>query len=350
MSDPKPYESVSPGDLLTAELFNKVQTDIRQDIAKQVSDAIKGITKVENAGDADKLGKKTLDQITADIIDEVKKLIPQQTGYKIIFKRLQAGPNPFDVSNMKVIEHGLKMPPLVDVYQLDYFHVVCATGDTKDDRNDAWVNFYLYHTSERKIRFTPTNPANTPATINIEIEPAYVYPTNATQPSPILPSSTYPHPHKILFSEMLKLYKVEYEDTTTLDDLETDFWKAFWALPNDEFDEDQYCHSPWVEKCCGEQRSVRDLKQRGDWDDIWFQMRPFKTSNAPDMPITAGTHLVIEPTPTQIQVTHFDFNTLGIGLIGDPVYPFEQSLLNPGGAKPPLFNNKEAKVMLLLKA
>jgi hypothetical protein len=141
------YEKVVPSQLLTVDLINQVQADIKQDIAQQINDAVKGITRVERAGNADKLDNKTLDQITQEIIDQVMKKLPQQTGYKIIFKRLQCGTTDTnkqsDVEKMKVIEHGFKMPPLVDVYQLDYFHVVCANGDTKDDRNDAWVNFYL---------------------------------------------------------------------------------------------------------------------------------------------------------------------------------------------------------------
>src|SRR5262252_1693576 len=69
------------------------------------------------------------------------------------------------------------------------------------------------------------------------------------------------------------------------------------CTPNDEFEEDQYCHSPWFEKCCGEQRTVGELKKRGDWDDIWFQMRPRKTINFP-VPPTAETPLT--PAPTQV--------------------------------------------------
>jgi hypothetical protein len=350
----QPYETVKPGDLLTAELFNQVQTDIKQDIAKQISDAVKDIPTVkqaEKAGDADKLDSKTLDQITQEITDQVLKKIPERTGYKIIFLRLQSGTDKqSDVHQMKVVEHGLYMPPQVDVYQLNYFRVVCATGDTAADRYDAWVNFYLFNTREPEIRFQPAGSPTTP-TITIEIEPAVVYPSPLNQP--IQPSAKYPRPHKILFSEMLKLYKVKYEDTTTLDDLETDFWTAFFAPPNDEFDRDQYCHSPWFEKCCGEQRSVRDLKQRGDWDDIWFLMEPFKTINYPFATTgAAGTIVPNSPfqTPTQIQVTHFDFNTLGIGLLGDPVYPPEP-LNKDEKSDPnnPKYNRKELKVMLLLK-
>jgi hypothetical protein len=75
-------------------------------------------------------------------------------------------------------------------------------------------------------------------------------------------------------------------------------------------------------------------------------MRPFKTINYPVQTTGAAGTLAPNspfPTPTQIQVTHFDFNTLGIGLLGDPVYDtFEPATAN-------LFNRKELKVMLLLK-
>ena len=123
---------------------------------------------------------------------------------------------------------------------------------------------------------------------------------------------------------MLHLFDVKYTDTSSLDDLETEFWKAVFSGLNDQFDEDQYCHSPWFEKCCGEQRSVATLKGRGDWDDIWFQMRPRKAVN-----IMPANSLPIVPTPpvpppgatNNVQVVHFDLDTIGVQLLVDPFYP-----------------------------
>ena len=157
----------------------------------------------------------------------------------------------------KIIKHNLKTLPLVDVYQLDYFQAVAGRGE--NDNEPVWVNFFLYHTGER--------------TISVKV--------GGTTVKAIIEAQDHT-PFRIRFADMLALYKVKYTDSTTLDDLETDFWTAFSGAPNDQYDVDQFCHSPWFEKCCcGEQRSVKELKERGDWEDIWFKMVPRRTINYP---------------------------------------------------------------------
>jgi hypothetical protein len=317
---PDPYVPANPGDLITAQLFNGLQSQIKQDIATQIQKALAALKSVDQAGDAGKLGGKTAKELEDEIIQKALAEIPKRTGYQMIFKRLQK-------DKEKVIEHKLKACPLVDVYQLDYFPVICATGDTKDDRADARVNFYLYHSNENKFK------SIVPAGLTYEIEP----------------TDGQHRPFRIPFSTMLDLFHVPYTDTSSLDDLETEFWKAVFSSPNsDEFDNDQYCHSPWFEKCCGEKRSVATLKSRGDWDDIVFQMRPrkvvhFPASPAPPSAATPG----LSPLPTafaDVQVVHFDFDTIGVQLLNDPFYP---DPLTP--QTPPIANRKELKVMLLLK-
>ncbi len=326
-NDMQPYVPRNRGDLITAGDWNTVQVDVKKDIAGQIKTAVGQINNVQHAGDADTLGGKTPDQLTQDIIKQVLSAIPGRTGYQMIFKRLK-------VCAEKVIKHGLRAFPLVDVYQLDYFKAICAKGETAAEESPEWVNMYLYHTSERRIRIPGTTP---PVVVDIE------------------PPDT--QPYKILFADLLALYQVKYTDTTTLDDLETDFWTAFFADPSDLFDPDQYCHSPWFEKCCGEQRSVKELKDRGDWDDIWFKMEPRKTINYPGIPVPIPTSGLTSPrstclsqqAPTQIEVTHHDFDTLAIKLLAPPIYPSDFPGTGEGAfTAPPDFAN-ELKAMLLLK-
>jgi hypothetical protein len=301
-----PYIPRNPGDLITAEDWNDVQKKTRDDIAKQIQDAIQKIDTVPNADNAHKLENKTPDQLSDEILERARQELPTRTGYRRLFKRLKTGEE-------KVIKHKLEACPLVDIYQLDYFKVICSEDDEK---SVAWVNFYLYHSSEKRLRFTDTS---TNKKYEAEIEP---------KDGP---------PYRIPFLDMLGLYKVPYTETSSLGDLETEFWKAFFADPNDSFDDDQYCHSPWFDRCCGEKRAVGDLKQKGDWNDLWFKMQPRKTINyAPGA--TDPT-----PAPTQIQVAHFDFNNLGIKLVTDPVLP------TPQGEKRPVSPSDELKVMVLLK-
>ena len=141
---PDPYVKTLPGDLITAELFNGLQSTIRQDIADQVKKAVDAIKNVDQSGDSAKLGGKTPKELEDEIIEKALAILPTRTGYRMIFKRLTK-------EDEKVIKHELKACPLVDVYQLDYFPVICATGDEKDDRADARVNFYLYHSTEKKF-------------------------------------------------------------------------------------------------------------------------------------------------------------------------------------------------------
>jgi hypothetical protein len=345
-----PYIPRFAGDLLSADDWNKLQIDIKNDIAGQIEKAIGQIDNVKHAGDADKLDGKTLEEITKDIVQKVLEDIrAHERGYKRLFKRLE-------LCKEQIIAHGLDACPLVDIYQLDYFLAVCAKGETPEEESVDWVNFYLYHSTERRIRIPPDNPANKAITIDIE-------PTD-TQVA------------RLKFSDLLSLYHVSYTDTTDLEELEAAFWAAF--IPNDEFDSDQYCHSPWFEKCCGERRSVKELKDRQDWDKIYLKWMPRKTVNLlssafgntgqgqknalfPDLFVAASCTNPNPPTqitaaPTQIQVVHYDFNTIGVKLVDEPVYPADQvksgTLKDINGNPMPVLPDdfqKEIKVMLLLK-
>jgi hypothetical protein len=299
-----------------------MQGEIKQDIGTQIQTAIQGITKVASAGDSDKLAGQTPADLTDAIIKKVLAEIPERTGYRMYFKRLSKG-------DEKVIEHKLAAAPLVDLYQLLYFPVVCSSGDQK---TATWVNFYLYHTSEKRIRFTDPGPP--PKPYNIEIEP-----------------SEKVHPFKVPFTEMLERFKVQYTDATSLSDLANDFWTALFHAPNDEFDQDQYCHSPWFDRCCCvENASVKTVRDRGDLDDIWFKWMPQRTVNYPLANNTTppGTDNSAAPgteVPQNVLVEHFDFNTLGLKMLLDPVYPTAPDSMPPDTN----INKKELKVMVLLK-
>ena len=327
-----PYIPQKPGDQITAENWNGMQVDIKQDIAKQISTAIGQIKSVNHADDSDKLGGQDTNQLTQDIIRKVLEQLPKfNGGYLRTFNRLP-------IYQDKIINHGLHSYPLVDIYQLDYFKVVCAKGPDKTDETLEWTNIYLYHSSERRIRKPQQPPKTQPNYVDIE-------PADGS------------HPFRILFSDMLTLLNVQYSDTTDLDELETQFFQKFYAAPNDEFDADQACHSPWFEKCCGEKRSVQELKQRGDWNQIWFKILPRKTINypatLPDLKCLLPIQAVPTPAPTQVQVVHYDFDNVGLKLVAPPVYPaeFATAIAKPAEAEfsAPLNGLCELKVMVLFK-
>jgi hypothetical protein len=313
----EPYVITHPGDLITAELFNGVQEKIKEDIGKQIDEAVKGIKSVDQAGDAGKLGGKTPDELVDEVVKKaLAELSKKESYYQLIFKRLRK-------NEQVVLKHNFDGLPLVDVYQLDYFEVICAEGEEKEDRENKFVNFYLYHTDEREQKSTLSTG---PKKINIE------------------PTDGKHEPFKIRFDRMLAEVGVKPTETQSLGDIVTEFWDALFSMPNcDQFDPDQYCHSPWFQKCCGENRSYAQLKARNNWDEIWFQMRPRKQINFPWFPPAAAELPPI--LPNNVEVVHLDFDKVGVELLRAPVYSKE---LVPATGDPKI-NKDELKVMILLK-
>jgi hypothetical protein len=317
MSILEPYVEYKPGELIAAEIMNEMQSQIRADIASQAQAAVDAITQVPSAQDADHLEGQSLADITQAIIDQALSQMGLRSGYMQLFKKLQVGEE-------SVVYHKLQNSPLVDLYQLDYFLVVASEDDYK---YLTWVNFFLYHSSEKRIRFVPEGQ-NAP--VSVEIEP------------------TDDEPYRVSFADMLARYKVEYTDNSSLDDIEHELWDAIFAAPNDRFDDQQYAHSPWFDRCCRDQRSVKTLKQKGDWDDMWIKFVPRKTENYVRV---GGDDLDLPtPAPTMIQVSHFSFNKLGLTLLSEPVYA--QAVINglrlEGRDLEAI--QRELKLMVLLRA
>jgi hypothetical protein len=344
------YLEAKPGDLITAENWNELQKRIRQDVIDTTQKAVSGVTDVNHAKDSDQLDGKTSGQLSDEIVRRAVQEIRAQSGYQQIFTVLRYEPGKKGYEQQyHPIEHKLGLEPLVDVYRLDYFPVIYRRNQ---QTFTGWANFYLYNEGESsRMRFTA--PDN--RTTSIEIQPS-----NSK-------------PHRIPWTTLLDRYNVKYDDDNLpLEDLVTDFWDAFLAKPNDGFDPDQYGESLWFQKCCDDARKVGDVKK--EFDHLFLKMVPEKiaffpapvaqaaTLNpAPANPATPATPTVavdrvIAGTgpvdlPTQVQVTHFDFDTLGLRLLT----PADYSHIPP----PPLLVDllaesfkdlaNELKVMVLLK-
>lgn len=315
-----PYVEGAPGQLITAELWRTLQDKVYDDIRTTSQAAADGVTHVPNADDAAHLEGQDLNALTEEITKRVLDEVRGRSGYQQLFKILKE-------NEVTVVEHGLGTPPLVDVYKLEYFPVVCREDD---DTYLAYATFYLHHASERRIRVKVPKPgkAGGTDTISVDIQP---------KDGPEL---------GIPFADMLTRYHVSYTDTSSLDDLELEFWQAFFADPNDQFGDDQFCHSPWFERCCKQKTTVKQLKDNGDWDDMIFQMRPWKTINF------AGTsqgdnELRIPPAPVNVAVGHLDNDRTSLWLVGPAIHggAFENQLREYIGSA---FDN-ETKVMVLLK-
>lgn len=282
-----PYIDRKPGDLITADDWVQLQRLIQDDIAKQVGDAVAAITNVATSDDAAKVGGLTPDDLARQILDYVERQLPKRTGYLSVFRKLEIGKE-------SVIDHKLGSWPVVSVFQLDYFRVVAAEDDHVFD---TLATFYLHHKSEGKIRFRPENDTTTATPESVDIDP---------------PGK---HPYHIPWKHLLQLYNVELPGDATLDEVESEFWQKFCAAPNDMFDDDQYFHSPWFDRCCGERRTVKQLAR--DWDDIYFQMRPRLTVNY-DNSVNSDKPF---PAPTRVQAVQYDLTSVGLTLLDTPVVP-----------------------------
>ncbi len=324
-----PYLERSPGDLITAEDWNDVQRRVRKDIGETTKKAVEQITRVQSSGDADKLAGKTLAELTDEIIRRAVQEIRSDSGYRQLFKVLR-------VEEDNIVKHDLHLNPLVDLYQLDYFQVVCCEDK---DTYPAWTTFYLHHESEDRVRYAKGDQRGS-LSVQPDRGPEF----------------------KLKLSELLSRYKVEYDDDSSLSDVENDFWQALFSDPNDRFGDDQYCHSPWFDKCCREEKTVGEARRNGDWDDLLIQFRARKTINYPtasfqqEGPIdglpNGNRAAIVTAAPTSVQVTHYDFDTLALRLLGRPTLPSEWfSDTNPAG---PLDQqiadvHTELKLMVLLK-
>ncbi|MET0622276.1 MAG: hypothetical protein ABW250_04765 [Pyrinomonadaceae bacterium] len=266
----EPYIPRNPGDLWTADDFNDVQRKIRKDIAEQVKKAMDEKKHVPNADNAAHLEDKTGDEWANDILEKARQDLPSRTGYACYFLPLRNG-------RMETIEHNLGRYAHVDLYRLRSFRVICSEDEEK---YDSEVYFFLYHSGERTSRLT-RGSETTRVTIEDPDEGIYGMP----------------------WHELLALYKVPYNDRTTLDDLENEFWKAFFVKPNVAFNDDEICHSIWFDTCCGARRTVGDLKQKGEFNEIKLKVVPVKDVN----PYAGGP-----PEPLNVTVAQLNFNTISL--------------------------------------
>ncbi len=332
-ADTVPYVPANPGDLITAEMWNSMQLKIKADIVTTVDKEIGDIHEVDHAGDSAKLDGKTPRELADEIVERALRQLSQKSGYRRIHTVLKT-------NGLRTIEHKLGLAPLVDLYRLEYFPVVYR----EDDQTYlSWATFFLFHSSERSIRFTPPTGGKA---VSVDIDPS-------SGPA-----------FKLKFSDLLERYRVEYDDDSSLDDLETEFWQAFLASPNEGFEDDQYGHSPWFERCCKEKTTVRQMKRAGDWDDLWLKMMPYKqavflpfgdTLNSPSGGGTSDN--ANSYSPVLVDVFHTDFDNTAFALRATPevTYSEEQGWTSKlGSALPTIaetFPNsaRELKVMILLK-
>ena len=250
------------------------------------------------ANDSELFTGKTHDQIVQEIVDAAVAAVRKaDKSYRWCFKRLR-------LLEQNVFEHRMGRFPLVDVYQLDYFRVVSAEDD---DPHLTYVNFYLYHGSEDRIRFSKQM---------VEIE------------------TKNEEPFKIPLEKFLGLMGIAYDDDRGIDVIETDIWNALNnRCGDDRFDDTHHTSSPWFRGCCRQSMTVGELKKRKDWGNLWVQLRPIKTINLVDTSKNTSrakgspsTELPVA-MPTQIEVSQLNLDAIGLKLLAAPAY--RSDIANP---------------------
>jgi hypothetical protein len=240
MPETAPYLPAEPGQLISAERDNDLQVAIRDDIAARVAAAKDEIVggRVERAGDAERFASRTPGEWT-DALDE--RYAPKhhdhegRVGYRRYVKHFD------DEVTKRFLVHELGRFPIVDVYRLDPVvgpdardhefdrcKVLFFGGHNDADRYDLRVRAY----GERALR-------------------------------------------GIRFERWLEELGVEYEDDDTISDVVSDMWNAFMKDPNDEIP-DGHCQTSWVEKCCQRNRTVAELRQSDEWDDLYIALKPVR--------------------------------------------------------------------------
>lgn len=186
--------------------------------------------------------------------------------YHHVFRRLGAE------QRRAIIEHGLGRFPAVDVYEL----LGIPVGDAAGPQDN--VQFFLYYGHDELdsllrgigVRF-PREVFGTP------------------------------------LDQLLSEYNVAYEDDDSLGDVVNDFLDAFFAQPG--ADEMEHRVSPWID--AHRDRSVREMKERDEWDDVRWAVRPAKLLAGGPLTIAGpgGAAAVVTPLVT---VEQLSYNALAV--------------------------------------
>lgn len=268
------YIPHNPGDLVTAEDWNDVQRQIKEDIQNQIESAKEEIkdTGVKRADNADKFDNKTPKGWTDELDERYALKIhdhEELAAYRRYYKQMEAG-------DVIVLEHKLDRFPLVDVYVLLPIYPE-PTGEGEAEEGEEYIEekFYLYYHHEERDR-----------------DRLYTQERGRQR-----------WPWGTPIEQLLLEYQVEWEDDDSLGDVANDFLEAFFTSPTDHI---SHRTSPWIDE--KRDRTIAELKRRDEWPDIRWAVRPEK--------LVVGTLGMGERAGREgellVEVTHLSYNTLEI--------------------------------------
>lgn len=239
----EPWIPAEPGDLIEANKWNEVQQFARSDIAAAEAKCDAAVDELRDSLDdidAAQFGGKTPQEWSEQFAPTIHDH-EGQSVYRRYIKR-------FDVRNLDAfLDHGLGRYPLVDVYEL-----LPVVGDTRkvevsNELKACKLLFYYGHVDADRYNLR----------ISIGRDRRDL---------------------GIPFEQALTELGVEYDDDDTIEDVLNDLWTALSKDPNDELD---HCTTPWVDDCCGQRRTVQQLKDADQWNDLRLGIRPVRCPIVP---------------------------------------------------------------------
>lgn len=279
----EPYTEVQPGELITAGFMNQVQVDIKKDIAGEIEAAKEDLRKtgVDKAKNADELDGNTPDDLMEKLDERYAPKAHDHEG-RAVWRRYIKQFTP--KVNEALITHELGRYPMVDAYVLD-------PVTTQNELGGCKILLFSGHADADELKLR-----------------VKVYREGVLRGIP--------------FEQLAAEVGLQYTDESSIADVADDFWGAFEKDPNDEIG---HCQTEWFEDCCQKNRTVGELKSRGDWDDLYIALNPRKLAIAGD---AAKPEVDPGPMSPRIDVSHVNYQTLHVYAGADGRWPGEEQLVD----------------------
>jgi hypothetical protein len=294
----EPYIKHVAGDPITADDWNGIQVDVKQDIAAQIQATKQDIktTGVDHAGDSDKFAGKS-DTQWEQTLDQRYAAKNHDHEGQSVYRRYIKQFTP-DV-NRVLLQHRLGRYPIVDTYEL---LPVTTRVDGTEDFTHCKLLFFNGHADADRFDLR----------------------TRAYRDRAI---------RGLVFERVLLQLGVAYTDESSIADVVNDMWDAFMHDPNDEI---EHCQTQWVNDCCERERTVADLRRSGEWDDLYLSLWPRKCGIGADLELGAAITnqspaAGVVPPSCRVEIHQVNYDTLYIAADGhwapDPSDPAGQRKL-----------------------
>ena len=244
-----PYVAASPGDVLTSQGWNTMQTEIKEDIGARIATAKEEIEHegVDTAGNAEHFAGMSEKDLTDKLDARYAPRAHDHEG-QAVYRRFIKEFGPDTGYDAAVLEHRFGRFPLVQVYEL--LDVVPARGNDPSPFPGCKILFYYGHADADRYGLRERVGRDR-------------------------------IPVGLAFEQVLTELAVQYEDDDTIEDVLNDLRDAFMADPNDEI---KHCQTDWLTQCCGERRTIAELKEADQWNDLYLGLRPRTCGRGADFP------------------------------------------------------------------